>query len=75
MYQEFSTVLEDKNPSVSGVAYWPLTSSLRPADVTLTMPLTLPRQEGFRATKSMRQVIPFSHQKMACFPPEQRILA
>ena len=75
MYQELSKVLADKNPSVSGMAYWPLTSSLRPADVPLTMPLTLPRQEGFRATKSKGQVISFTHPKMADFEPEQRMSA
>ena len=71
MYQGFSKVLEGTNQSVSGMAYWPLTSSLRPADVPLTMPLTLPRQEGFRATKSKGLVIPFTHRKMAGFVPER----
>ncbi len=75
MYQEFSTVLEDKNPNVSGMAYWPLSSSLRPADMPLTMPMTLPHQEGFRATKSKGQVISFTHLKMAGFAPESRMPA
>jgi hypothetical protein len=75
MYQEFSTVLEDKNPNVSGMAYWPLSSSLRPADVPLTMPLTLLHQEDFRATKIKGQVISFTHPKMADFAPEKRMSA
>ncbi len=75
MYQEFSTVLEDKNPNVSGMAYWPLSSSLRPADMPLTMPLTLLHQEGFRATKSKGQVIPFTNPKMTGFAPKQRMSA
>lgn len=75
MYQGFSKVLKDKNPSVSGMAYWPLTSSLRPADVPLTIPLTLPHQEGFRATKSKGQGIPFTHRKTPGFPLDQRMPA
>jgi hypothetical protein len=68
-------VLEDKNPNVSGMAYCPLTSSLRPADVPLTIPLTLPCQEGFRATKSKGEVIPCAYQKMASFAAKQRVSA
>jgi hypothetical protein len=71
MSQQFSMIFAEANPDVSGMAYWPLTSSLRPADVTLTKPLTLPRQEGFRATKSRIQVISFIHGKMAGFQPQQ----
>lgn len=75
MYQEYSKVFEGTHANVSGMAYWPLTSSLRPADVTLTMPLTLPHQEGFRARKSKGQVISFTQPKMAGFAPEQRVSA
>ncbi len=75
MYRGFSKVLEDKNPSVSGMAYCPLMSSLRPADKPLTMPLTLPRQESFRATNSKGQVFPFTCPKLAGFQPEHRIPA
>jgi hypothetical protein len=75
MFGGFSIVLEDQHPTVSGMAYCPLTSSLRPADMPLTMPLTLSHQEGFRATKSKGQVTSFTHPKMAGFPPEQRVSA
>ena len=75
MYQEFSQVFEGTNQSVSGMAYWPLTSSLRPANVPLTMPLTLPRLEALRAPKRGIQVILITHRKTPGFPPEQRMSA
>lgn len=75
MFRGFSKVFEGTNPNVSGMAYWPLTYSLGSADVPLTMPLTLPHQEGFRATKSKGLVIPFTHRKMASFGSEQRVSA
>lgn len=63
MSQRFSINFQGTNQNVSGMAYWPLSPCLRYADVTITMPLTLARQEGRRATKSTVQVIPFTKGK------------
>lgn len=75
MFHELSMVYRWTNQSVSGKAYWPITPNLRSADVPLTIPLTLPRQEASRAMKSRIQVISFTYGKMPVFEPEQRVLA
>lgn len=63
------------NQHVSGVDYWPLSSLLRSADVTLTMPLTLPQQEARSSKKSTTQGFPSIHGKMPVFEPVQWTLA
>lgn len=73
MLHEISMVYWWTNQSVSGKAYWPLTPILRAADVPLTMPLTLPRQEASRAIKSGIRVISYIHEDMRVFEPEQRV--
>jgi hypothetical protein len=75
MFQRFSTIDAGKNRNVSGMAYAPLTSGLRSADVPLTPPLTPPHQEAFRAMKIERQVFPSLHHIIFQFRPEQRTLA
>ncbi|NLG97352.1 MAG: hypothetical protein GX491_08335 [Chloroflexi bacterium] len=72
MLQRFSTIFPGKNQNVSGMAYVPLTSGLRAADVPLTLPLTLTCQEAFRAMKSDRQVFPSFHHIITHFRLEQR---
>jgi hypothetical protein len=74
MLQRFSTIFPGKNQNVSGMAYAPLTSGLRAADVPLTLPLTLTCQEAFRAMKSDRQVFLSLHHKIPHFRPEQQTL-
>lgn len=75
MVQRFSMIFERTNQNVSGVAYWPLSPFLRSADATLTKPLTLPCQKGFRATESKKQVILFIDQKTPGYLLEQRMPA
>lgn len=75
MLQRFSTIFPGKNQNVSGMAYAPLTSGLRAADVPLTLPLTMTRQEALRAMKSERQVFPSLHHIIPHFRLEQRTLA
>jgi hypothetical protein len=74
MFQRFSMILTGKNQNVSGMAYAPLTSGLRAADVPLTLPLTLTNQEAFRAMKSERQVFPSLCHNIPHFHPKQRTL-
>jgi hypothetical protein len=68
-------VFQRTKSNVSGMDYCPLTPCLRPADVPLTMPLTLVPQEGSRATENEGAVIPFAHPQIAGLVPEQRIFA
>lgn len=71
----FSNDFRGMNPHVSGVDYWPFSSLLRSANVTLTMPLTLAQQEARSAKKSNIRVFPSTHGKMPVFEPEQWTLA
>jgi len=71
----FSNDFGGMNQNVSGVDYWPLSSLLRSANVTLTMPLTLAQQEARSAKKSNLQVFPSTHGEMPVFKPESWILA
>lgn len=67
MNREILQVSKGSNWDVSGSAYWPLTSTLRPADLPLTMPLTQPRQKARRAKKSARQEYPVIKGKKPVF--------
>jgi hypothetical protein len=71
----FSNDFGGMNQHVSGVDYCPLSSLLRSANVTLTMPLTLAQQEARSAKKSSMWLFPSTHGKMRVFEPEQWILA
>jgi len=71
----FSNDFGGMNQHVSGVDYWPLSSLLRSANVTLTMPLTLAQQEARSAKKSNTWLFPSTYGKIPVFEPEQWILA
>lgn len=71
MDREISQVSKGSNWNVSGIAYWPLSAILRPADLPLTMPLTQPGQNARIAKKSARQVFHIDSEKMPVYRLQQ----